>query len=343
MVRPFALPSLTLVLAVLVLQAPRSATAQTTVVLLPVRGEGASDDALRSATTSLRRNLEVRGLRIEVNPGDIPSGDADPAELAELARRRGAAMLVDPVLQEFAGTMSLRIRVISSDGRVLGEHAILASAATLPQDASRALADAMREIPAGVGSEGAVAPPWDLPERQVTEPVETPRSGGAEIRGERRRQLQGRPPQRRRRWHQRMWWLGAMIEPAMGTNRSAFNLMTGVRAELNWRGLTVSANLDYVYIIDWEPRSDPDYHTIGVFGLVGYQIRLGSDRLFLPLMVGGGYLPGNGGLLRIEAGLAIKPIDRLDIRVTFVCPNFWFLGEEMVLFTSLSLSLLVGF
>ena len=129
----------------------------------------------------------------------------------------------------------------------------------------------------------------------------------------------------------------------MGTTRSAFNLMTGIRGEFNWRGLTVSANFHYTYVIDYEPASEPDYHTLALFGMIGYQIRLGSDRLYLPLLVGAGYIPGNGALLRIEAGLAIKPTDRIDIRVILVCPNFWFLDNDMVLFTSLSLALLFGF
>ena len=128
----------------------------------------------------------------------------------------------------------------------------------------------------------------------------------------------------------------------MGTNRSAFNLMTGVRGEFQWRGLTVGLDFNYTFIKDWEPRSDPAYHTVSVFGMIGYKIRLGSQRLSLPILAGGGYIPGNGGLLRFEAGLAVRPRDRLEIRIIFVSPNFWFLGDEMVLFTSLSIAVLAG-
>ena len=335
-----------LLISLLAALIPSEAAAQETALLLPMRGEGSNPNARRAATTSLRRRLEARGYRVELLRDGIPPADAEAAELGEIATRRNASLVVDPVLEEFAGMMSLRIRLVAANGELLGEHSNLASTNTLPQDASRGLAEVLNTVPAApTASPSAVEAPWEAPMPQARAPRDRPEGAEPRVRSaEDRPEVRRRPRRRRRpRWNHRRWWLGANFEPAMGTNRSSFNLMTGIRGEFNWRGLTLAANFNYTYVIDWEPASDPDYHTVSLFGMIGYQIRLGSDRLYLPLLAGAGYIPGNGAILRIEAGLAIKPTDRIDIRVSFVCPNFWFLETDMVLFTSLSLSLLVGF
>ncbi len=337
--RPLLASLMTLVLVTLTSVFASEAMAQGTAVLLPLRGTGADANARRAAETSLRRRLEVRGYQVEVLTEGVPGAGASPAELGELARSRGAAIVVDPTLEEFAGETSLRIRIISPAGSVLGENANLSTATSLPQDAATILAVAMESLPethAPPESGSGVEAPWDVPSTGRDEPTEL-------VERPRAREDRPRPRRPRRQWQDRRWWLGAQIEPAMGTNRNSFNLLVGARGEFQWRGLTVALNFQYTFVRDWEPRTNWSYHTLAIYGLLGYQIRLGSDRLKLPLMIGAGYIPGNGALLRIEAGLAIKATDRIDIRVLIVCPNFWFLENEMVLFTSLSLGLLFGF
>ena len=325
-----------------VLSMPRTATAQETALLLPVRGEGVDASALSNATTSIRRRLGAQGVTVRLVEENIPGVDVSLADLGQLAADARAAYIVDPALQDFAGMTSLRIRVVSAEGRLLGEAADLANASTLPQQASQILANAMQSVPRDIGpGTSRVESPFNLgaePAATQGPPIETPRSVQPQPRPRRRR---ARP--RRPRWPDRLFWMGVLAEPAMGTNRSAFNLLTGVRAELQWRGLTFAINIDYSFVKDYEPRSDPDYHTMSISGMVGYKIRLGGDRISLPLLIGGGYIPGNGGLLRIEGGLSIRAIDRMEIRIMFLCPNFWFMSEDMVLFTGLSVGLLWGF
>jgi hypothetical protein len=338
----------TLLLITLVSVIPAQAQAQGTAVLLPLRGLGADNDARRVTLTSLKRRLEARRYAVITLTEGVPEPGAAASDLAAIARAQSARIVVDPVLQEFAGELSLMIRVVSSSGAVLGEHANLATVGTLPQDATRTLTTAMESVSAGPSApppETGVDAPWDLPDPVPTVEVQPPPqdpSPRVERAGTER--PRPRPTSRRPRWRQRHWWLGGQIEPAMGTNRSSFNLLVGLRGEYQWHGLTVALNYQYAYIVDWEPRSNPDYHSMALYGMIGYQIRLGSDRLYLPLLAGAGFVPGNGAMVRIEAGLAIKPTDRIDIRAIFVCPNFWILGDgEMVLFTSLSLAVLVGF
>ena len=330
---------------------PTTAVAQQSALLVPVRGPGAQADALQAATTSLRRRLETRGYTVTVLEQGVPPASAPAADLATLAQEAGADLVVDGSLQDFAGMTSLEIRIISADGSLLGEDADLARPTTLPQNAAVILANALESVPrpSGGGARPSPRPDSDV-ESPFTSPTPTPPRTTDPDRGEQgppEVRPQPRPPRPRPRearptFPDRYFWLGALIEPAMGTNRSAFNLLVGARAEFQWRGLTVGVNVDYSFIKDWEPRSNPDYHTVSLFGMIGYKIRLGSDRLSLPILAGGGYIPGNGGLLRFEAGLAIRAIDQLEIRIIFVCPNFWFLEDEMVLFASISLGLLFG-
>lgn len=322
--------------------APGRAAAQSSALLLPARGAGADATALDSARSSLRRRLEERGLtvrEVESSPGT----DLGLAELGALARGEGTNLVVDPELQDFAGMTSIRIRVVTSQGVLAGEASDLASAATLPQDAgrvlARALATASVAAPAPAAApEAGVASPWDT-EPTSPPPTVTP-AGGEEPRHTRRRRRRRRPPEPE--FRQRSVWLGGLIEPAMGTNRSAFSLMVGPRFEYQWRGLVAGLNLDYTYVVDWEPRSQPEYHSLAVFPVLGYLVNLGSPRFNLPIIASGGYIPGNGGLLRFEAGLAYKPTDQVDLRFIFVCPNFWFLEDTTVLFVSFSLQVLAG-
>jgi hypothetical protein len=317
---------------------PAPAWAQDRALLVPVRGPGADDAALQAATFSLGRRLEIQGY-VVVQPAAGTAAvavDAAPADLGALAQQASAVIVVDAVLQEFAGMTSLRVRVISAGGGVLGEDANLATPATLPQDAVQILANALRTVPPPTA--GAAPPPAGVESPFGAGPAATgPAATGTQPYTGPRARVRRRPD-----FPERRFWLGGLIEPAIGTNRSALNLLIGFRGEFQWRGLTVGLDFNYTYIKDWEPRSDPDYNTISIFAMLGYQIRLGSQRLTLPLLVGGGYIPGNGGLLRFEAGLSIRPIDRLQIRIIFVCPNIWFLGDETVVFTSLSLQLLGG-
>lgn len=332
--RTFALLLVVVSSLLVQLASPGVAWAQDRALLLPVRGPGADDTALQATMTSLRRRLESAGYAVTVPEASAPAVpvDAAPADLGALAQAASAAVVVDPVLQDFAGMMSLRVRIVSAEGSVLGEDANLATPATLPQDATLILANALRSVPppappAGVESPFGAAPPAGG-EAEGPQPYTGPRASSRRPRPE---------------FPDRHLWLGGLIEPAIGTNRSSLNLLFGFRGEFNYRGFIAGLDFNYAYIKDWEPRSDPDYHTISVFAMLGYQIRLGSERLTLPLLVGGGYVPGNGGLLRFEGGLSIRPIDRLQIRLIFVCPNIWFLEDDTVVFTSISVQLLGGF
>lgn len=326
---------------------PRMATAQETVLVLPVRGSGLDHPSLDSATTSIRRRLEEQSYIVRVLESNVPGVDVSVGELGNIAQQNHARMIVDPVLQDFAGMTSLRIRVVNADGSLLGEEADIVEPATLPQTASQVLA---RILSSASITTPQMESPFDVepregPQQQQEIQIETPVQRPPRVQRRRRRRPQ---------FPERKFRLGLVLEPALGTNRSSMSMFAGARFEFNWRGLLVGANFHYTYIQDWEPRSDPSYHSFALFGMVGYKIRLGSERLFLPVAIGGGYILGNGGLLRIEAGLAIRPIDRLDIRIIFVCPNFWFVntvhhtGEEAIeesqtiVFTSISLGINVA-
>lgn len=320
------------------LASPGAAWAQDRALLLPVRGPGADETALQATALSLRRRLESAGYEVVLPDAGAPAVpvDAAPADLAALAQQSTAAVVVDAVLQEFAGMTSLRVRIVSATGGVLGEDANLATSATLPQDATLILANALRSVPSPTAPSTPPPPGVESPFGDAPPPAGEV-AGPQPYTGPRARTRRGRPE-----FPERYLWVGGLFEPAIGTNRSSFNLLLGLRGEFNYRGFVAGLDFNYAYIKDWEPRSDPDYHTISVFAMVGYQIRLGSQRLTLPLLVGGGYIPGNGGLLRFEAGLSIRPIDRLQIRLIFVGPNVWFMGDETIVFTSLSIQLLGG-
>lgn len=340
------IPRLLLLLAatitlLLVAFTPATAAAQETALVVPIRGPGASERALENATHSLRRRLEARGFTVRVLAENVPEAAVSVEDLAALGAAQSADLVVDGVLQDFAGMTSLQIRVVQPDGTLLGEDANLTRPETLPQDVAVVLANALRTVPHSSaspqpGEEGLDSPFAGPAVRQ------RPSEGPGQVEPVPPPQRQNRARRRRPSFPERHFWIGALIEPAMGTNRSSFNLLLGGRGEFQWRGLTVGLGFTYAYLKDWEPRSNPDYHTMAMFGMIGYQIRLGSDRLSLPILAGGGYVPGNGGLLRFEAGLSIRPVDRLEVRLIFVCPNFWFLDEEMVLFTSISLGLHFG-
>jgi hypothetical protein len=326
---------------------PLTAHGQDTVLLLPLN----TDADVLSATAvdaTLRRDLEAHGYRVLEAATPLNGASTPRHHLALAARTAGAAYVVEPTLETFAGMTSFHVRIADTTGRVVGEaREMVHQLPATPRQASRLLGLAMQTLPGGAPPMASPPPPppglaspWQgetSPPQVATPTLEEPRGRRPAQPSLRFRRRQGPD------WPDRHFSFGPLFEPGTGTNRSAFSLMTGLRGEFTWAGFVASLNVHYAFVKDYEPRTNPDYHTLTLYGMAGYKIRLGSPRFFLPLLAGAGWIPGNGALVRLEAGLAFRLADRVELRTIFVCPNFWIMKEATVFFTTLSLALLVGF
>jgi len=141
------------------------------------------------------------------------------------------------------------------------------------------------------------------------------------------------PPsvQRRRRPREvgRRWQLGVQTESAFGTSQDFFyNHLLGVRLDYRIAAdLLIGAYLGYANLRGKAGRTS----SLLPMAQIENRVRL-SERsaVTLPLKLAIGYLPFNGPVVRLAAGVNVPLSDRLEASFDLLTPTFWVLPDRTV-------------
>jgi hypothetical protein len=135
------------------------------------------------------------------------------------------------------------------------------------------------------------------------------------------------PRRRRVRAHPRTWELGAGGIVAFGPGRDSFiNGLGAVR--LGWfphDRVGISATFAYANLNGREGRASNVFFSAGVETAIDL---VPSARVFIPLRAEVGYLPLNGPVFRVTAGVAFQVARRVRIEVDLLSPTLWVLPES---------------
>jgi hypothetical protein len=134
-------------------------------------------------------------------------------------------------------------------------------------------------------------------------------------------------PAPRSRHPGRRWDVALQTEAAFGAgSRKFYNHLVGARLDLRiTRTFNIGAYFGYVNLRGRNGR---------VSNLVTYlQLEdrievVGVDGLSIPLRAGFGYVPFNGPIIRIAAGLNYAISDRFEVGLDLLAPTFWFAGDS---------------
>ena len=136
------------------------------------------------------------------------------------------------------------------------------------------------------------------------------------------------PPARRRvyRAHPRRWEIGAGPIVAFGPGRDSFvNFLGAARVgffPIDRLGIT--ATLAYANLNGRDNRVSNFFFAVGVETAVDL---VPSRHVFIPLRAEVGYLPSNGPVFRLTAGVAFQLARRVHLELDLLSPTLWVLPE----------------
>lgn len=150
------------------------------------------------------------------------------------------------------------------------------------------------------------------------------------------------PSGRRRsvRAHPRAWELGGGVVVAFGPGQDAFvNVLGALRgAWFPHDRIGLSATVAYANLNGREGRVS---NVLVMAGLETAVDLVPSARVFIPLRAEVGYLPANGPVFRVTAGIAFQVVRRVRLEVDLLSPTLWVLPESTPV--SLDLGAFVSF
>lgn len=183
-------------------------------------------------------------------------------------------------------------------------------------------------VPPRVGQAPAVERPISLGEPSAVEPAETPASAPARRR-------------RRVRAHPQRWELSLGAIAALGPGRDGFvNALIAARVSYFPKDrLGFSLSADYVNLRGRDERVSNVLFLAGVETAVEL---LPARRVFIPLRAEIGYLPQNGPVFRLTAGVSFSLSRRVRLNVDLLSPTLWVLPETTPVTLDLGAHLVVG-
>jgi hypothetical protein len=133
-------------------------------------------------------------------------------------------------------------------------------------------------------------------------------------------------PARRTRHPGRRWDLALQTEAAFGAgSRDFYNHLVGVRLNLRiTRTFLIGAYFGYVNL---RGRNERVSNIVTYLQLENRIEVVGVEGLTIPLRAGFGYVPFNGPIIRIAAGVNYAINDRFEIGMDLLAPTFWFAGD----------------
>lgn len=241
------------------------------------------------------------------------------------------------VMHAVAAERAVHARVWAEHGRYLARVQVASADGTGPfvargEASAQELADKVDDLtrralpPPGVRREASL-PAGSQPEQEAGEEAfAVPEPGPREP-------LDVEPPLARR------WRLALQTEAAIGTSGDAFyNHLVGGRVDfLFTRELRLGAYLGYANL---EGRNGRASNLLTYLQLEDRVPVAPDSKLKIPLRLGFGYLPRNGPVLRLAAGLAYPLSDRLDLTLDLITPTFWVVRDRTLF--SLNLAAEVG-
>ncbi len=153
------------------------------------------------------------------------------------------------------------------------------------------------------------------------------------------------PPVRRRRRpraHPQRWEVSVGAIAALGPGRDGFvNALIAARvAYFPKDRLGISLSADYVNLRGREGRVSNVLFLAGVETAVDL---LPERRVFIPLRAEIGYLPSNGPVFRLTAGVSFSLARRVRLNLDLLSPTLWVLPESTPVTLDLGAHLVVGF
>lgn len=167
-------------------------------------------------------------------------------------------------------------------------------------------------------------PPLLVPPRADAAVAPAPPSAPVDLVG----QAPAAPTPRRRviRAHPRRWEVGAGVIGAFGPGQDAFaNALVLARARyfpIDRFGVSVSfgyANL--------RGRDERVSNVLMLAGVETSVDLVSSSRIFIPLRFEAGYLPNNGPVFRLTAGVAFNLARRVRMEIDIISPTIWVLPD----------------
>jgi hypothetical protein len=131
---------------------------------------------------------------------------------------------------------------------------------------------------------------------------------------------------RRLRVHPRRWELGGGLDLAFGPGRDSFvNVMLAARVAYYVSDrLGFTGSLSYANLRGRQGRVSNALILVGVETAVDL---VPQSRIFIPLRLELGYLPANGPVVRVTAGLSFPLARRVRLELDLVSPTLWVLPE----------------
>ncbi len=273
---------------------------------------GVDPAAARFVTDTLRARVAELGFRV-VSTQEMYAAAARlqlpfpvPAEgIYELERVLQAPVAVHAEVRAARGQYLVRLRV-----RVAVEPQERVREITATQfQLAEALRAAMPELLVPPRADAVAAPP-------------TPPSAPPEGTGE----AQAAPRRRVVRAHPRRFELGIGLIGAFGPGQDPFaNALVMVRGR--WFPLDrfgVTASVSYANLRGRDERVSNVLLLAGVETSVDL---VPSSRVFIPLRFEAGYLPNNGPVFRLTAGVAFNLTRRIRMEIDILSPTVWVLPE----------------
>jgi hypothetical protein len=103
------------------------------------------------------------------------------------------------------------------------------------------------------------------------------------------------------------------------------------------RDLILSLQLSYANL---NGRNGRENNLLPMF-VFEKRLRLGPLDLSIPIKGSVGFLPFNGPVIRISAGVAYAFSERVEITADLLSPSFWFIDDDVFFSMNLSLGLIV--
>ncbi len=150
----------------------------------------------------------------------------------------------------------------------------------------------------------------------------------------------GTPPRRRRHGRARRWVLAVQTDLAFGASRDFFfNALLGARIDYRITpDIRLGAYLGYANLRGKDGRAS----NLLMMAQIEDRVRISSGTdVRVPLRLGIGYLPGNGPVVRLAAGIGFPISNRVELTFDILAPTFWVIPDRTVV--SLDLAVELGY
>jgi hypothetical protein len=190
----------------------------------------------------------------------------------------------------------------------------------------------------GTGAAGTGAHTFGPAVTQVVETEEMRRA-----REEREREQRERDAEDRRQTEEALrhrWHLVVQTEGAIGTSQDGFyNHIVGGRIDFRVsRDILFGAYVGYANLRGKDGRAD----NILMYLMVEDRVRISSaSDITIPLRLALGYLPFNGPVIRLSAGINIPLSERFQLGFDILTPTFWVLPESTAVSLDIGAELII--